>query len=129
MMLLAAATLDANNEILPLGIALVPSESENAWGFFLRNFAWYFMLNEMDSLVVLSDRCKGLINAVNEYLPKAFHGMCCKHLWDNIQQNFGVKARDRFWGLARAKTEVEFNDRLIKLETEVPRGAEAAAYL
>lgn len=41
-------------------------------------------LDEEDS-VIMSDRGKGLVAAVDEIFPNAVHGYCCQHLAENVE--------------------------------------------
>jgi hypothetical protein len=55
--------------------------------------------------VIISDRDKGLLNAVKSKLPNIYHAMCCQHIVENIHKKFGKQYKALFWQIARAETE------------------------
>ena len=79
-------TLDGNNQIIPLSWAIVPAEDYENWRWVLRQVARYIPLDEEDS-VIMSDRGKGLVAAVDEIYPRAVHGYCYQHLAENVEAN------------------------------------------
>jgi transposase-like protein len=84
MTLLLACTLDSNNEILPLAWAVVPIEDKENWIWFLKNLKESFLNIDCEGMVVMSDRDKGLLKALQEVLPKSHHSNCSQHIADNI---------------------------------------------
>jgi transposase-like protein len=60
----------------------------------------------------ISDREKGIPNALEEVLPENCQAWCCQHIADNIQTKFSIKCVPLFWPCARAKTKVEFENAL-----------------
>jgi transposase-like protein len=58
---------------------------------------------------MISDRDKGLKEAIKKWFPNAAVGHCCQHIADNIQAYHGAaKFREKLWRAARAKTEEFF---------------------
>ena len=58
---------------------------------------------------MISDRDKGLKEAIKKRFPNAAVAHCCQHIADNIQAyHGGAKIREKFWRAARAKTEEFF---------------------
>jgi transposase-like protein len=108
MMLLIATGIDANDNALPLSWAIVPTENEKWWLWFCSFLKEEFDPMSEPSFVFMSDREKGISVAVSEEFPSAFHGKCCQHIADNIQQRYGMKCRPLFWKYAYAKTEAQF---------------------
>jgi zinc finger SWIM domain-containing protein 3 len=86
MTLLLACTLDGNNEILPLAWAIVPIEDRENWQWFLKNLKESFLNIDCERMVVISDRDKGLLEALQEVLPKSYHSNYSQHIADNIQR-------------------------------------------
>lgn len=72
MTILSLVTLDGNNQIVPLSWAVVPTEDSKNWRWFLQKVARYIPLDEEDS-VIMSDRGKELVAAVDEIFPNAVH--------------------------------------------------------
>ena len=65
MTILSIVILNGNNQIIPLSLAIVPTEDYKNWKWFLHQVVRYISLNEEDS-VIMSDRRKGLVIAVDE---------------------------------------------------------------
>ncbi len=122
MTLLAAVTLDGNNEILPLAWGIVPGECDEHWTWFLAHLRQAFPSMSGPTLVVISDREKGLEGAMAKTFPIAQHCHCCQHLADNIQARFGMACQKLFWKAAYAITELAFREAIREL------GEEKAAY-
>lgn len=83
--LLTAVGIDANNCIYPFAYAVVEKEKRKTWQWFLEligedldivnTFGWTFM----------SDKQKGLIEAVSDLFPNASHRFCVRHLYNNFK--------------------------------------------
>ncbi|KAF1886644.1 hypothetical protein Lal_00045877 [Lupinus albus] len=111
--LLAAIALDGNNGIFPIAIAVVEVECKDSWRFFLT------LLSETlhtipewkdDKLTIMSDRQKGLKDAVSEIFPNAQHRFCCNHLLNNFKLRFKSSIlTTEFWAVAMAYNETMFN--------------------
>ena len=138
--LFVATTLDGNDQIIPLAYFIAEEESEYFWTKFLR-----YLFTELDArkesnswppqdLTIISDRAKGLINAVTEVFPDAHHGFCCRHLCVNFIKGYRStitgwdvkRIKSTFWNLARAKSKDTFQDLLSKLRE---KSTAAASYL
>lgn len=135
--ILAATTLDANGQLFPLAMAVVRSESEGSWSFLLNNLRNQLevsdTLNFAEGLTIMSDRAKGLINAVEEVFPEAAHGYCLRHLYQNyfnrfkgnipeVSENFNVKSA--FYNTANALTILQYEAAMELLESELPGSQE-----
>jgi hypothetical protein len=65
--------------------------------------------NPADALVFLSDRQKGLIEAVDRLFPGSPHAYCLRHLYDNLHKQFKHSSlKTLLWEAARAGTESDF---------------------
>jgi hypothetical protein len=102
--LLIAVGIDAEDRILPLAWALVPGENETWWSWFCEHLAKAFDVGLPDQYVIISDRDKGLLNAVQSKLPGANHAMCCQHIAENIHKRFG-KEHKALWQIANIHTQ------------------------
>ncbi|XP_020086746.1 uncharacterized protein LOC109709086 [Ananas comosus] len=77
--LLTASCIDGNNCILPLAWAVVQGENRYSWHWFLEQLR-DGVVGDRDSsrannvLTIVSDRQKGLIDAVSDVFPDAAHG-------------------------------------------------------
>ena len=124
--LLIAVGIDAENHILPLAWALVPSENETWWSWFCGHLYEAFGSFQPDS-VVISDRDKGLLNAVESKLPDVYHAMCCQHIVENIHKKFGREYKAPFWQIARAKSLRVFDIAVQALQRDAPKVEEYIA--
>lgn len=77
---LTAVTLDSNDHTILVASAIVPTESEQTWTWFLNNLERACPAFWTQLTCVLSDRDKGLHNAVATVIPHAQHLYCCWHL-------------------------------------------------
>jgi hypothetical protein len=75
--LLIAVGIDTEDRILPFAWALVPSENETWWTWFCEHLFEAFDGSFQPETVIISDRDKGLLNAVESKLPDTYHAMCC----------------------------------------------------
>jgi hypothetical protein len=119
--LLIAVGIDAEDRILPLAWALVPIENERWWGWFCQNLATAFEDDLPPNFVIISDRDKGLLNAVGSELPDATHAMCCQHIAENIHKKFGKEYKAPFWQIARAQSQSAFETAVQNLQRESPK--------
>lgn len=90
-MLLAAVGLDPNDRIFPLAFAVVEVEDTPTWTWFLGLLKNDLGIDNTTAWTVMSDRQKGLINAVNALFPDSQHRFCVRHLY----QNFAKKMERR----------------------------------
>jgi hypothetical protein len=108
MMLLIATTIDANDNLLPLAWALVPTENVEWWTWFLGFVKEHFSWASSDQMIFISDRDKGIASAINTHFPEGNQAHCCQHIADNIQSKYGLACRNQFWKIARAKNRKAF---------------------
>lgn len=120
MTILALVILDGNNQIVPLSWASVPTEDYENWRWFLRKVARYIPLEKEDSMII-SDRGKGLVAAVDEIYPNAVHGYCCQHFTENVEAHgFSKECKRLFWYAAFAESKVAFDTIFVKIKVEDP---------
>ncbi|KAF1313637.1 putative Transposon protein, partial [Globisporangium splendens] len=104
--LLVACFLNGNHELQIVGIAVVSTENEDTWSFFLR-----FLVSRLvvPPTFVISDRDKGLVPAVSSLAQIPYHFFCFRHLMENFNKKFKSKdLKNAAWGLARACIETKF---------------------
>ena len=111
--------------------ALVPKESYSHWVWFLNHMRQsfnteHFEIDQLEKLVIMSDREKGLNKAVSEALPNAKHSHCCQHIAANVQSRFGITCRKLFWSAVYARTKAEFDT---AIDAMLKDSRPAAAYL
>ncbi len=112
MTLLAAVTLDGNNKTLPLAWAIVPGESTEHWSWLLEHLGQAFPSMRSPGQTLISDRGKGIENAVEKHFPLAYHCYYSFHLANVVQTRYGQVCRKLFWKAVYATTESAFNDAL-----------------
>ncbi|KAL0228550.1 hypothetical protein RCL1_004693 [Eukaryota sp. TZLM3-RCL] len=78
--LLAATALDGKGQLFPLAIAVVSIENKDNWSWFLEQFKHLF--TEIQTFI--SDRQKGLIDAVATHFGSIPHAYCIRHLSENL---------------------------------------------
>ncbi|XP_039067596.1 uncharacterized protein LOC120213560 [Hibiscus syriacus] len=117
--LLAVIGIDGNENIYPIAYVVVESENESSW-------TWFLLLLEIDleiktshNITFLSDKQKGLVEAVMYVLPNAEHRTCVRHLYSNFKNNAqfkGKNLKDALWKAARATYKKEFEDAIDELK-------------
>ncbi|XP_019082513.1 PREDICTED: uncharacterized protein LOC104704215 [Camelina sativa] len=116
--LLAAVGRDANNGMYPMAWAVVDIENEDNWVWFLEKLKVDFNLQEGQGFTIISDRQKGLLNAVERELPYVEHRMCARHIYGNLKKIFPHQGdmKKLFWQVAESYTtkEYEANLELVK---------------
>ncbi|VFQ76165.1 unnamed protein product [Cuscuta campestris] len=73
---------------------------------------------------IVSDKHDGIIKAVKSVYPKVGHGHCIFHIFGNIKTNFNGSEKSlswKFYGAARAASEVECDRYLKYLDRDDPR--------
>jgi hypothetical protein len=116
-MLMICCGLDANEQIVPLAWGLVPTENGYWWEWFCKQCKHAFECYSEVGVVMISDRDKGLKAAISNVFPNAKAAHCCQHIADNIQAyHGGVKTREKFWQIARAKTSERFEEAMLDLQ-------------
>ncbi len=118
LVLLAAVTLDGNNQALPLAWGIVPRECEEHWSWFLAHLRRVFPSMSSPGIVIISNRDKGLEGAGAANFPLAQHLHCCQHLADNVQTRYRQACRKLFWKAAYAITESAFKEALREIGEE-----------
>jgi hypothetical protein len=108
MMLLIAVGIDANSNILPLAWAVVPTENDEWWLWFLEFLKETFDQLSKEDFIFMSDREKGISSSISTVFLSAFQGKCCQHIADNVQQRYGIKYKLLFWKCAYSRTHTHF---------------------
>ncbi|KAL6508652.1 hypothetical protein OROGR_023363 [Orobanche gracilis] len=88
--LLTAVGVDPNNSLYPIAYAVVEKEKTDTWKWFLE-----YLQEDLDipehatNFTFMSDKQKGLINAVESLFPDAEHIFCVVHLYNNMKIHHG----------------------------------------
>ncbi|XP_024167940.1 uncharacterized protein LOC112174404 isoform X2 [Rosa chinensis] len=108
--LLTAVGIDGNNGMYPIAFAIVEKENKEAWTWFVEFLKQDLELNNGYSYTFISDKQKGLLDAVKDVMPNAEHRHCARHLYNNFkgEGHIGTELRDLFWSTARSTTKTWF---------------------
>jgi len=87
--LLLAVGIDANGELYPLAWAVVESENQSSWEWFLHHLRWALPLLAEEEATLISDRDKGLLEAEEVLGPQVTRAFCCHHLKGNFTDRYG----------------------------------------
>jgi hypothetical protein len=98
----------------------LPGENETLWSWFCEHLFEAFNGSFQLETVIISDRDKGLSNAVKSKLPDICHAMCCQHIVENIHKKFSRQYKAPFWQIARAGSQRAFDMAVQALQREAP---------
>lgn len=127
--LLAAVAVDAIGRTVPLCYAWVPS-GEDKWLWFLECMRSTFSSNALGwgDVSFVSDRQRGLVDALSTVFPEAHHAMCLKHLVDTVTTRLpnGAQVAGLIWQLAKSKSATQYRSALDELRAV---SQETASYI
>ncbi|KAK9186817.1 hypothetical protein WN944_018206 [Citrus x changshan-huyou] len=116
--LLVAVSIDANNGIVPLAIAVCEIENTETWTWFLEILHSYFD-NGSYHITFCSDRQKGLLGVIGNTWPTAFHRPCARHIYSNFSKDHpGVTLRNLFWRAVSSTNKFDHVATMEKLKKE-----------
>ena len=125
--LLTATSLDSNNNLFNIGFAIVDVENSSNWTWFANNLKNSIKEIETKDIVFVSDREKGLINAIQTVFSASTHIFCMKHIIRNMSARFPMREITPIvWKAAYATSELRFNTYMNQIEI-ISR--DAAAFL
>ncbi|XP_056848936.1 uncharacterized protein LOC130499057 [Raphanus sativus] len=87
--LLVATALDGNSNLYPIAFAVVDSENDRSWDWFLRHLK--LVVADERSLAFVSDRNGSLCKAIQNVYPLSQHGICIHHLLNNVVTHYRGK--------------------------------------
>ena len=76
---------DANNGMFPLGIFICKKENWENWDKFLELLGPELKKHDLP-LTIISDRQKGLKNAVRDHFPQCNQRFCFRHMFKNLNR-------------------------------------------
>ncbi|KAK1375240.1 MULE domain-containing protein [Heracleum sosnowskyi] len=101
--LLSATALDGQNGLVPLGIMICKNECAENWFLFLKHLKPRLDEHPVEGINFISDRQKGLREAVHKLFPTSPHRFCFRHMYKNFKSHFkGSKLHTMFWNAAKA---------------------------
>ncbi|MQM02811.1 hypothetical protein Taro_035579, partial [Colocasia esculenta] len=120
--ILAASVLNGNNELFTVAYSIADSETCDNWVWFLQNLKKALLSDRR--IVFLSDRGKGLKEAIPDIFLNDHHGYCFQHIMQNFNDQYAGKYVAPFKKLLRkilqriayAVTEKEYQDAMMAME-------------
>ncbi|XP_043725975.1 uncharacterized protein LOC122672580 [Telopea speciosissima] len=112
--LVSAISVNGNNGIFPVAYGVVESKGKDNWLFFLHHLhesidrciqnVYNGSPTPHDILTFMTDKQKGLIEAISTIFPEANHRHCSRHLYNNFKKVFGggPTLRGYFWTASKA---------------------------
>ncbi|KAL5553064.1 hypothetical protein UlMin_040465 [Ulmus minor] len=122
--LLTAVGVDPNNQMYPIAYAVVETENRKTWQWFLELLKVDLNINNSHGIAWITDKQKGLIDAIADLFPNSEHRFCVKHLHNNFKvYHKGLLLKQTLWGAATAATEQRFAQKMAYM-----REVSASAY-
>lgn len=116
--ILCAAAVDADDALFPLAIAVVDTESDENWMWFMSELRKLLGVNtdNMPRLTILSERQRGMVEAVETHFPSASHGFCLRYVSESFRDTFkNTKLVNIFWNAVYALTAAEFESKITEM--------------
>ncbi|KAH9655399.1 SWIM-type domain-containing protein [Citrus sinensis] len=123
--LLTTVSIDANYGIYPLAMCVVDTENNESWLYFLEKLYDQVGCNGGEGLCFMSDRQKGILNALERVFPLSFKRYCCRHIYANFKNKFpGLLLKKVFWRACRSSNAADFHSHMEELKNITPDGYE-----
>lgn len=108
--LLAVVGVDGNNGMYPIAYAVVEKENKDSWMWFLELLQADLEIYTSNHYAFISDKQKGLEQAIATLFPQAEHRHCVMHLHNNFKGDgfTGLELKQLLWSIARATTMNQF---------------------
>ncbi|KAM3235137.1 hypothetical protein P3L10_015173 [Capsicum annuum] len=120
--LLSAVTQDTKNHIFPIAFCVIDKENDASWTFFFQNLK--SIVEDEPDLYVISDRHISIANAFSRVYSRAHHGLCMRHLAENLCVNQYCREHlYLFYAAAKAYSFDEFIENFEELKYNCPEAA------
>ncbi|KAI3505230.1 hypothetical protein L1887_27221 [Cichorium endivia] len=114
---LTAVGLDSNNGIFPVAYAIVEAENTSSWTWFLELLGECLDLGPQSNFTFISDRQKGIVQAISKVFPSAEHRFCLRHIQENFRIHWkDIELREQVWKCGRATTINHFKTAMTELQ-------------
>ncbi|KAI5338353.1 hypothetical protein L3X38_017624 [Prunus dulcis] len=101
--ILTAVGVDGSNGFFLVAYAVVDIESKDSWIWFFNLLIEDLGITNRKAWVVISDKQKGLVPAIETILLTAEHRMCVRHLYSKFRaSHIGLALKHILWATARA---------------------------
>ncbi|KAG8481857.1 hypothetical protein CXB51_027213 [Gossypium anomalum] len=118
--LLAVVGVDANDCIYLVAFAAVESENKQSWFWFLELLQRDFDIENSYNICFMSNKQKGLIEAVFLFFPNAEARNCARHLYNNFKNMEGFRGqvmRFTYWKAAKATFLRQFEEEMSEMRS------------
>ncbi|MQM13635.1 hypothetical protein Taro_046559, partial [Colocasia esculenta] len=120
--ILVASALNGNNELFTVAYSIADSETYDNWIWFLQNLKKALLSDRR--IAFLSDRGKGLKEAIPDIFPNDHHGYCFQHIMQNFNDQcvgryaapFKKLLRKILQRIAYVVTEQEYQDAMMAMK-------------
>ncbi|XP_043687582.1 uncharacterized protein LOC122638800 [Telopea speciosissima] len=125
--LVSAISIDGNNGMFSLTYSVVETECKDSWLFFLHHLLGCIgsVTPTGEPFTFMTDKQKGLIEAIGMKFPVAHHRHYSRHLYNNFKSQFGggLALRGYFWAASKSYNAIGFQRAMNAMKEE-----KAAAY-
>ncbi|XP_022853496.1 uncharacterized protein LOC111374964, partial [Olea europaea var. sylvestris] len=116
--LLAAVGIDGENCMFPVAWAVVDAENRANWTWFIEQLLVDIEMYNSRACTFISDKQKGLVEALNQCCEGAEHRYCARHLYSNFTlKHKGLTLKNLFWVIAKSTTVPEWNAVMNEMKT------------
>ncbi|XP_011078638.1 uncharacterized protein LOC105162328 [Sesamum indicum] len=120
--LLAAIGRDPNDNIYLIAVAYVEVEKYDSWEWFLNLLLRDIGLQNERGWALISNRQKGLLEAIAELAPRAEHRFCLRHMYNNFKEKFkGQQLKKMFWKAASTYSVNQHLKTMAEIEKMYPK--------
>ncbi|KAF6172204.1 hypothetical protein GIB67_024826 [Kingdonia uniflora] len=117
---LSMISLDANNGLFPITVFICRSECQATWMKFLTLVQGQLTLH-LSKLTFISNRQKGLVEAVSQVFPYSNYRFCFRHMYKNFKQLYrGTYLMTFAWNASKAYKKIVMKENLDKLGVAEP---------
>lgn len=97
--------IDANNCMYPIAYAVVNAEDKENWDWFLELLKDDIRMANSLSFTIISDKQKGIVEAVKKHVEHAEHRFCVRHMYNNFKAKHpGLALKEMVWVVATSTT-------------------------
>ncbi|KAL5572969.1 hypothetical protein UlMin_022566 [Ulmus minor] len=109
--LMWAIGIDSDNGYYPIAYGVVEKECYETWRWFLELLKIDLKLENPLRITFMTDRQKGLVEAIAVLWERCEHRNCVRHLYANFKKRFrGDKIRYKIWQATRCSNVNDFNN-------------------
>lgn len=114
--LLTVVGVDGNNGMYPVAYAVVETENGENWRWFLALLLDDLGIHNSYVWTFISDKQKGLVNAIGTLFKHAEHRTCVRHLYNNFSATHkGLALKNCLWDAARATIVPKWQEHMQKM--------------